>query len=187
MEFIESNWPWYVTGPLIGITLTMLVFLGKRFGITSNLETICSISGAGKVSYYFNKDWKTKSWGLFFIAGISIGGFIAGYFLNANQNIEISKVTIERLSQLGINDIAETSHPASLFNLEQLTTLQGLIFFVLGGFFIGFGSRYAGGCTSGHAISGMSALQLPSLIAVVGFFVGGLIMTHLLLPIILNI
>lgn len=47
---------------------------------------------------------------------------------------------------------------------------------------MGFGARWAGGCTSGHAISGLSNLQLPSLVAVLGFFAGGLLMTHLLFP-----
>ena len=52
----------------------------------------------------------------------------------------------------------------------------------VGGFLVGFGTRYAGGCTSGHAISGLSNLQLPSLVAVIGFFIGGLVMTHLIFP-----
>jgi uncharacterized membrane protein YedE/YeeE len=57
---------------------------------------------------------------------------------------------------------------------------------VIGGFLVGFGTRYAGGCTSGHAISGLSNLQFASLIATIGFFAGGLIATHLLYPLLFN-
>ena len=77
--------------------------------------------------------------------------------------------------------------PGSLFNWNYLFTWKGLFLFVGGGFFIGFGTRYAGGCTSGHAITGLSNLQLPSLIAVIGFFIGGLFTTWLLFPIIIQI
>lgn len=187
MELLQSNWPWYIAGSLIGLTVTILTFLGRRFGITSNLETICSIAGAGKVTDYFKKDWKKKTWGLFFIFGITIGGYIASNFMNANQSVNISDATINSLNALGINDILSSSHPASVFGWENLFSIQGILIFVLGGFLIGFGTRYAGGCTSGHAISGLSDFQLPSLVAVIGFFIGGIIMTQFILPIIFNL
>ena len=83
---------------------------------------------------------------------------------------------------LGFENAGEQYLPAELFSLEQVFTLKGLLILVIGGFLVGFGSRYAGGCTSGHAISGLSNLQLPSLIAVIGFFIGGLIMSFFILP-----
>lgn len=187
MDLLTTQWPWYFTGPMIGVTVTMLVFLGRRFGITSNLETMCSIAGAGNFVEYFNKDWKPKTWGLVFMLGITIGGFIAHHYMGANQGLDLSLKTVESLKTFGVTDYATGLHPKSIFTMDNLFTLQGLIMFVLGGILIGFGTRYAGGCTSGHAISGLSDLQLPSLVAVIGFFIGGLIMTHLLLPIILNL
>jgi uncharacterized membrane protein YedE/YeeE len=58
---------------------------------------------------------------------------------------------------------------------------------VVGGFLVGFGTRYAGGCTSGHAIMGLSNLQWPSLVATISFMVGGFIMANLILPFILKL
>jgi len=63
-------------------------------------------------------------------------------------------------------------------------SLKGFLVLAFGGLMVGFGSRYAGGCTSGHAISGLSDLQIQSLIAVAGFFIGGLLMTYFVLPLI---
>jgi hypothetical protein len=72
--------------------------------------------------------------------------------------------------------------PASIFSFENLFTLRGLMFFVFGGFLVGFGTRYAGGCTSGHTIMGLSNLQWPSLIATCCFMAGGFLMVHVLFP-----
>ena len=77
--------------------------------------------------------------------------------------------------------------PAQLFNWPALLTLKGIVMIVLGGFLVGFGTRYAGGCTSGHAIMGISTLQMPSLIATCCFMVGGFIMANLILPFILSL
>ena len=71
-----------------------------------------------------------------------------------------------------------------IFNLDFLFSVKGILVLVVGGFMIGFGSRYAGGCTSGHAIMGISSLQWPSLVTVIFFFMGGLLMTHFILPLI---
>jgi len=187
MELITQSWPWYITGPLITFTVFLLLYIGKRFGVSSNLETLCSIAGADKVTDYFKVDLKKKSWGLLFVLGIVIGGFIASNFLSDNASILISSDTVNDLADIGITDIDNTHLPTSLFSLPSLLTLRGFILLVVGGFLIGFGTRYAGGCTSGHAISGLSNLELPSLIAVIGFFIGGLIMTNFLLPYIINL
>ena len=164
----------------------LLLIAGGEFGVSSNLKTMCSIAGAGKKVDFFNFDWKSQIWNLTFIAGAVVGGFIAHQFLNSNEIIQISESTKENLQQYNIQPDQELV-PSLLFGFEQLFTLKGFIVMVLGGFLIGFGSRYAGGCTSGHAISGLSNLQIPSLIAVIGFFIGGLIMTWLVLPLILSL
>ncbi len=181
MDFITQPWPWYISGPLIAITMFLLLKSGGKFGVSSTLRDVCSISGAGKFSSFFDYDWKKGSWNLVFAAGAIIGGFIAANFLSDGGVAAISESTIQDLEGLGISyDVGMA--PEAVFNWSNVLSAQGIVIMILGGFLIGFGTRWAGGCTSGHAISGLSNLQLPSLIAVVGFFIGGLAMTHLIFP-----
>lgn len=180
MDLLMQPWPWYVAGPLIGLMVPLLLILAnKSFGISSSLRHICAACIPVK-SEFFNYDWKAESWNLFFVAGILIGGFIAGFFMDESRII-VSEETVASLRALGVEDVTGML-PDSIFSWQNLITWQGFVFIVAGGFLVGFGTRYAGGCTSGHGIMGLSSLQWPSLVAVVGFFVGGLIMTHLLLP-----
>ena len=186
MELISQPWPWYVAGPLIAITMVLLLLFGKRFGVSSNFQTMCTIAGADKIADYFKIDWKKRIWSLVFIAGSIIGGFIAqNYMMGENgehKQIALSEATTLNLESYGMASPGHDYEPISIFNWNNLFTTQGLIIIVLGGFLIGFGTRWANGCTSGHAISGLSNLQLPSLIAVIGFFIGGLIVTWFVLP-----
>lgn len=184
MNVILDPWPWYVSGPLIAIILLLFFYYGKSFGVSSNLETLCTISGADKFSDYFKKDWKERDWALVFLVGLIIGGFIANNFLSSGANIELNPKTITDLNELGFANAGETLVPNELFSIENVFTLKGILLLLGAGICIGFGTRYAGGCTSGHAITGLSNLQLPSLIAVIGFFIGGLIMIWLIFPLI---
>lgn len=185
LDFITSPWPWYVAGPLIALTMVLMLYFGKSFGISSTLQTICSIGGAGKFSDYFKLDWKSASWNLFFAAGAVIGGFIASEYMMPDEAIALSDKTVESLKAVGIENPGAEFLPSSIYSIENLFTIQGILFFVVGGFLVGFGTRYAGGCTSGHSISGLSNLELPSLVATIGFFIGGLIVTHFVLPFVL--
>lgn len=187
MELITKPWAWYVAGPLISFIMFMMLYFGKNFGVSANLRTLCTIGGADKFSDFFRFDWKSQIWNLVFIAGSVTGGWIASTFLMTDYSIAISPEVISHLKSLGVADTGEGFLPKSLFSMESLLTLRGIVILVGGGFLVGFGARYAGGCTSGHAISGLSDLQIPSLIAVVGFFIGGLFMTHFLLPLILKL
>ncbi len=184
MDYILAPWPWHVSGAVIGLIMILLLFFGKSFGFSANLRTMCSMAGAGKSVSFFNFDWKKQSWNLLFLVGAVIGGLIATTWLSDGSVVDISENTIRDLSALGISAPTEIQ-PTEIFSWEFASSLKGILFLVIGGFLVGFGARYAGGCTSGHAISGLSDLQVPSLIAVVGFFIGGLIMTYLILPIIL--
>jgi uncharacterized membrane protein YedE/YeeE len=176
-------WPWYVSGVLFGLIVpALLIAGGKQFGISSGLRDICSFIPQTKFKY-FNYDLAPNKWNLYFTAGILIGGFVAVQFLNGNGNVDISESTIADLKEFGITDFTGLM-PTELFNWDNLFTLQGIILMVVGGFSIGFGVRYANGCTSGHAIMGLSQLSPASLIAVIGFFTGGLIMTYLIYPLI---
>lgn len=185
-DLIMQPWSWYFSGVLISLIMFFLIYFGQTFGFSSNLRTICAASGLGKNIPFLNFDWKSQKWNLMFLLGSLIGGFITHQFLSLDIPINISSDTIQDLSKLGIGAPIGIQ-PEELFSLKALFTIKGFFILSIGGFLVGFGSRYAGGCTSGHAISGLSNLQLPSLIAVIGFFVGGLIMTFLLLPIILKL
>ena len=184
MEFISQAWPWYVAGPAIALILFLLTYFGKNFGMSSNLRTLCTIGGAGKFADFFKFDWKSQKWNLIVLSGAVIGGFLASQFLTSDPTIDLNPKTIVALQEMGFENPGSSYVPEEIFGWEALTSVKGLLILIIGGFLVGFGARYAGGCTSGHAISGLSNLQLPSLIAVIGFFIGGLIMTHLLLPLI---
>ena len=181
LEIIQQPWPWYVSGFLIAATMFALLYFGQSFGFSSNLRTICAAAGGGKKVKFFDFNWKTQTWNLMFLIGATIGGYIASQFLSDGEPVLISESTIRDLSAMGF--AAPTgAQPEELFNWEYVFTLKGFLILAIGGLMVGFGSRWAGGCTSGHAISGLSDLQVPSLIAVVGFFAGGLIMTHFIMP-----
>lgn len=186
LEFITKPWAWYVTGSIIGLLVPLLLLLGnKSFGISSSLRHVCASCVPANISF-FKYDWKKEKWNLFFVAGIFLGGFIAQIFLKNPLPIEVSEATKNYLATYQIADYNNLL-PSEIFSFEALFTVRGFIFMVLGGFLVGFGTRYAGGCTSGHAIMGLSNLQLPSLIAVVSFMIGGFVMTWFLLPFILNL
>ncbi|MFH6769764.1 YeeE/YedE thiosulfate transporter family protein [Gaetbulibacter aquiaggeris] len=185
MEYILNPWPWYISGPLIALVMAMLLYFGKTFAMSSNLATMCSMAGAGKFIDFFRSDWKEKKWNLIVILGALIGGFISKNYLSVETNTNLNLKTINELNNLGFNNSGKSIVPDELFGFEAITSAHGLLILIIGGILIGFGTRYAGGCTSGHAITGLSSLQKPSLIAVVGFFIGGLIMTNFILPYIL--
>lgn len=181
MDFLKQPWPWYISGPLIGLIVPVLLFAGnKAFGISSSLRNICAICIPANISF-FKYDWKKEAWNLFFVAGIIIGGFIAVQFLNGQHPVKISPATESLLKRQGVKDFTGVL-PKDIFSFQQLLTLRGFIFIIIGGFLVGFGTRYAGGCTSGHAIMGISTLQWPSLIATCCFMTGGLLMTWFILP-----
>ncbi len=184
-EWLSKPWPWYIAGPLIGLVVPALLLLGnKQFGISANLRHACAIAAPGRVEF-FRYDWRrVGGWNLAFIAGVLLGGFIAAHWLADHAPIALSQATKTDLSALGVRDFSGLV-PRDLFNWASLLTVRGLVMLVGGGLLVGFGTAYAGGCTSGHAISGLANLQLPSLIAVLGFFAGGLIATWLILPVLL--
>jgi uncharacterized protein len=181
LEVLKQPWPWYTSGAVIAFIMVLLLFFGKSFGFSANLRTICSACGAGKRVKFFDFNWRSQIWNLLFLLGAIIGGFISAEFLSNGEAVQLSEATLQDLTALGISS-PQGIQPEEIFGLEALFSLRGLLILLGGGFMIGFGARYAGGCTSGHAISGLANLQLPSLIAVVGFFIGGLITTFILLP-----
>ena len=184
-ELLAGSWPWYVAGPLIGLFVPLLLLLtGKAFGISSSLKHTCAATVPGRAEY-FQYDWKNSGlWNLLFVVGILLGGVLAVQFLGGGGPTGIAAATKTDLRALGLTDFSGLV-PPELFSWSSLATLPGLVALLIGGFLVGFGARYAGGCTSGHGITGLATLQAPSLIAVLGFFIGGLLTTHLLLPLLL--
>lgn len=183
MNFIYEPWPWYIAGPMIALILLLLLMVGKNFGMSSNLRTLCTLCGAGKTTDFFKFDWKSQKWNLIVVLGAIIGGYMGANFLSNTTAVVLNPETISDLKTFGFESAGAAYLPTEMFATTALGSLKNLVLLVLGGLFVGFGARYAGGCTSGHAISGLSNLQLPSLIAVIGFFIGGLTMIHLIFPI----
>ena len=184
LEFISKPWPWYVAGPLIGLTVPALLLLGnKSFGISSSLKHICASCVPANIPF-FQYDWKKEVWNLFFVSGILLGGVISARFLTSPGLVEIDPRLASELSGYGVTDLSSLV-PSDLFNWGSLLTARGLILMVAGGFLVGFGTRYAGGCTSGHAIMGLSSLQWPSLVATICFMIGGIVTANFILPYIL--
>ncbi len=149
MEFIMQPWPVWLSGILVGLTVPLLYWLtGQGFGISTSLQQIGAMcSPRSKLSYFRDYDRRTGLWTLLFAVGIVIGGFVANRFLSAEP----------------VQFLPESWHNTG-----------GAIRLLIGGILIGFGTRYAGGCTSGHAITGIANLNWPSLVATIFFFVGGL-------------
>ena len=177
--------PWYIAGPLIGLVVPALLLMGnKPFGISSNFRHVCaSLMPCGLD--FFTYDWKSMGrWNLAFLGGVFTGALIAAR-VAPPAVVHISPHTIAALEKLGLHDFTGLA-PRELFSWASLFTLKGFAAIVVGGFLVGFGTAYAGGCTSGHAIAGLADLQLPSLLAVAGFFAGGLASTYWLLPVLLG-
>ncbi|MEJ5961422.1 YeeE/YedE family protein [Pedobacter immunditicola] len=181
LELLRQPWPWYTSGAAIAFIMILLLYFGKSFGVSSNLTTICTIAGAGKRVKFFDFNWETQKWNLLFIFGAILGGVISSTLLNNDQPLQLSSATISDLKAIGIS-FDGNLNPSQLFGPDAIFSIKGLLILLFGGVLVGFGSRYAGGCTSGHAISGLTNMQLPSLIAVTGFFIGGLAATYLILP-----
>ena len=185
VEWISQPWPWYVAGPIIGLMVPLhLILLNRTFGISSSFRHMCAACIPNNLDF-LNYDWKSESWNLVFAGGVLIGAFLAATFFSTDAPIALSESAIARFHELGIQDL-NGQHPKEIFSWDHIGNPVTLLLVVAGGFLVGFGTRYAGGCTSGHAIMGLSHFQLPSFVAVLGFFTGGLIMSWLILPLILS-
>jgi len=184
---LRGPWPWWVAGPLIGLVVPFVFWYGgKKWGVSSSLKHLCAATFPAGLEYFRYEWWKEGSWHLAMATGMILGGLLAVTLLGpAEPLVAISSATVTDLRALGLTDLTGLV-PAEVFSLEGVASVPGLIVVLGGGFLVGFGARYANGCTSGHAISGLANLQASSLVVVVGFFVGGLISTFLLLPLLVS-
>jgi uncharacterized membrane protein YedE/YeeE len=184
MDLFYKPWPWYVAGPVIGLTVPLLLWMGnKRLGISSTLRHVCAACVPANIPL-FSYDWKKEMWSLFFAGGLLLGGIIGGWIFANPAPVAISSKTVEYLSSFGITQ-QNGLMPEEIFNWQTLFSVKGFLLMIVGGFLVGFGTRYAQGCTSGHGILGLSALQWPSLVATLSFFIGGILFAHFVLPYIL--
>jgi len=164
--------------------MLVLTLMGKPFGMSSNLRSLCAMTGVGKHFSFFDWDWKSQRWNLAVVFGAMLGGLFARYALSDPTDVTVSADAQQLFQSWGLQQPNGQLLPAELFDPTVATPYTILLLF-MGGLLVGFGSRYAGGCTSGHAISGLSNFQLPSLKAVIGFFIGGLLMSYVILPYVL--
>jgi uncharacterized membrane protein YedE/YeeE len=186
MDLLYKPWPWYIAGPIIGLSVPALLWIGnKNLGISSTLRQICAATYPSGIKY-LHYDWKKNSWNLFFAAGILIGGFIGGYVFANPEPVAVSGETVSLFQSWGL-DTTNGLLPPEIFNWNTLFSLKGFFMIIVGGFLVGFGTRYAGGCTSGHGILGLSALQWPSLLATMSFFIGGILFSYLVVPYIMSL
>ena len=183
LELIKQPWHWAVAGTLIGLIVPTLLLIGnKKLGVSSSMRHLCAICIPKNIPF-FKYEWSKEIWNLFFVVGILLGGFIAAQFLTNPNEIALAQNTKDTLISYGITDFSQLM-PTQIFSVENIFTLRGFFFFVVGGFLVGFGSRYAGGCTSGHSIMGIATFQKPSLIATCCFMIGGFFTTNVVLPLI---
>jgi len=187
IDFLRQPWPWYVAGPLIGLVVPFVYWYGgRKWGVSQSLQHLCAATVPARIEYLTYDWWKRGAWNLTMVAGVVVGGFIGGRILSSPDDVvAISAATRADLTELGIRDFSGMV-PSGLFSFSSLLTPAGLVILLVGSFLVGFGARYANGCTSGHAISGLANLQLSSLLAVVGFFAGGLISANLILVALLS-
>ncbi|MEL7124505.1 MAG: YeeE/YedE thiosulfate transporter family protein [Bacteroidota bacterium] len=183
-DFISQPWHWSISGVMIALIVFLMTWMGRKFGISTTFETVCSALGASRFTDFFKRDLKNDVWRVMFVLGAIIGGFISVTFLASPETVDISIETRNYLASVGVS-YPEADHTGRGYvntDLLNFNSVKGVLLALGGGFLIGFGTRYARGCTSGHAITGLSHLQKESLITVIGFFIGGLVMTHLILP-----
>lgn len=186
MEWLQQPWPWYVAGPLIGLMIPLLLLTGnKKFGVSSSLRHICAMTVPGKIEF-FRYDWKKEKWNLLFVLGLVIGGCIGATFMFNPEPVAVHPTLTESLAMYGITPGTDLI-PIEVINFTALFTLKGFLMIAIGGFMVGFGTRYAGGCTSGHSIMGLASLQWPSLVATCCFMAGGMLMANFILPLILQL
>lgn len=184
-DLLRRPWPWYVAGPVIGLTVPVLLLAGnKLLGISGTLRQVCAMCFPANIPF-LKYNWKDQLWNIFFAIGLLIGGFIGGVILKPVHPMPLSSATINNLKAMGISPQPNIL-PIEIFSWANLFTWQHLLIIVGGGFLVGFGTRYAGGCTSGHGIAGLSTLQWPSLVAVILFFATGIVTANFLLPLLLK-
>lgn len=159
-----APWHWAIAGALIGLlTLTLLFVANRRLGISTGFENVCAL--VVKAPYFQRESLlRSNNWRLPLLAGLVVGGFLSAV----------------------IGGGWEPTWALGKFDAEIGWNAGGKVIWMFGGgLLIGFGTRLAGGCTSGHGIFGMSNLELPSIVSTVSFMAAGIVTTNLIYRVIL--
>jgi uncharacterized membrane protein YedE/YeeE len=149
---------WAAAGAVIAaVTLTLLLVGNKRLGLSTGFEDICSLA---LPQAYFRRSavLSGRSWRLPMLAGLVLGGFLSAATSGGWAPTWDLGIFDERI---GLGHAGK------------------LAWMFAGGLFIGFGTRLAGGCTSGHGIFGVSNFERPSLLSTISFMAGGILTTQL--------
>ncbi len=160
-----TPWHWGASGAVIAFVTLTLLFVGKRrLGISSGFEDVCSLVLSAP---YFQRERTLhgRQWRLPFLVGLLLGGFLS--------------------ASLG-GGWAPTWQLGMLDTALGLSPMAKLVWMFVGGLFVGFGTRLANGCTSGHGIFGLSNFEVPSLVATVCFMGSGLVVTQVLYNLVLR-
>lgn len=174
-QFIYEPWPWWIGGPLIGLFVISLILIeGKQLGISSSYQYVCAKISPWKLDYF--KDPVKMAWQFWFVIGLMLGGFLLHLMIPPYQ-IEIAETSVKTLGSIGISEQVGFA-PAELYEF----TFKSIVILIAGGITIGFGARYANGCTAGHAIMGCAQLSPASIVSTICFFVGGLFATYFIVP-----
>ncbi len=184
LHLFTQPWPWYVAGPLIGVLVPVLLLIGnKPLGVSSSLRAICAAVIPGNVAF-FKYDWRTSGlWNVALALGILAGAALTATVVGV-ATPAITPATRDAIASLGVHHVAGLV-PAEIFSWKALLSVRGATCILGGGFLVGFGASYAGGCTSGHGIMGLASLQKASLVAIAAIFAGGLLATYVIMPMIL--
>ena len=186
LDAILAPWPWWVGGPMLGLMVPILLILGnKEFGVSSSFRHICAATlkpGAD----YFKYKWKDSAWSLALVGGVVVGSGIAVLFLGGDSAPPLTSEAQSLFLSWGMQP-AVSLQPPELFSVSQLLTAPALLSLIGGGFLVGFGTRYGNGCTSGHAIMGISLLNIGSIVATISFFVGGILVSNFVVPIVMSL
>ncbi len=152
-----AAWPWWVAGPAIGLVVTLLAWVtGKALGVSTGYGTLCAVGS--RLALFRAREF-SETWRLWFIAGLPLGGLVAS-LASGDFSPGLTFGTLDVLTR------------------DSLAAKAGLL--LGGGTLVGAGARWAGGCPSGHSIVGIAQGAASSLIATMGFMVGGVVVFNLL-------
>jgi len=187
IDLLSRPWPWWISGPLLGLMVPVLLLAGnKEFGISSTFRHLCAIVASKPA--YLRYDWKKQGcWQLALALGVVGGGWLAASSFAGGRLPGLTAEARQLFLSWGLALESSGYQPDFLARWGDAMSGRGVVSLVGGGFLVGFGTRWANGCTSGHAIMGLSLLNPGSLVATLGFFAGGTLASWFLVPLVLKL
>lgn len=172
LSIFASRWSPYIAGALVGVLAVLSVvvttvildkpkYLGASttFVRAAGLAEQTVVAGHVAENAYFQSKKVKVDWQMLFVVGVFIGAFVSG--------------------RLGRSAKLETVPPIWQQRFGSSATVRAVGAFI-GGLILLFGARMAGGCPSGHGLSGNMQLAASGLLALVFFILGGVISARIL-------